>query len=343
MFEKPRLDDAKILAHLWENYGLMVTDIEFLPLGHDAYAGVYRVSADDGRDYFLKVKQGTVHPVGAEVARWLADQGIRQVVAPLPTVTGKVSGVLEEFVLLLYPFIEGRDGLDAGLSDAQWVEYGAVLNAIHAVQLPPDLARRIPAEVFRPTPSGLLPARRLQAEIPVSTYDAPFEQQLAALWRTHHHAIGTLIDRLEALGQRLEREQLERESHAFVLCHADIHTANLLLTPDGVLYVVDWDQPQIAPRERDLIFAIASSSGIFAVTPHQKGLFFEGYGDYGIDPLAMAYYRLDWLVQDIGEFGKSVFYMPDAGAETKQDALDIMSALFVPGGQVEQALNQETP
>jgi hypothetical protein len=40
-----------------------------------------------------------------------------------------------------------------------------------------------------------------------------------------------------------------------VLCHADLHLANLLVDAEGRLWVVDWDGLQLTPRERDLLFA----------------------------------------------------------------------------------------
>lgn len=40
----------------------------------------------------------------------------------------------------------------------------------------------------------------------------------------------------------------------FVLCHADFHDANLLIDPTGRLFIVDWDEIILAPKERDLVF-----------------------------------------------------------------------------------------
>ena len=40
----------------------------------------------------------------------------------------------------------------------------------------------------------------------------------------------------------------------FVLCHSDIHGGNILIADTGELYVVDWDDPILAPKERDLMF-----------------------------------------------------------------------------------------
>ncbi len=50
-------------------------------------------------------------------------------------------------------------------------------------------------------------------------------------------------------------------------------------------------------------------------------LFFEGYGETEVDPLALAYYRYDWCVEDIGEFAEDVFGRENLGEETKANSI----------------------
>src|SRR5258708_39118011 len=126
MLEKPPLEDEKIVACLKHSYGLNANEIEFLPLGHDSYAGVYRVHGN-GQTYFLKVKRDTVDELSVSLPRYLKDQGIEQVVAPLPTITQELWGRVEDFSLILYPFIEGKSGMAVGLSHMQWIKFCAVL------------------------------------------------------------------------------------------------------------------------------------------------------------------------------------------------------------------------
>ena len=105
MLEKPDLADEKITACLRESYGMHVSELKFLPLGYDASAGVYRVTAGDGISYFLKVKKGGVNAPSLTVPRYLKDQGISQVVAPLVTHDLKLWASIESFAAILYPFI----------------------------------------------------------------------------------------------------------------------------------------------------------------------------------------------------------------------------------------------
>jgi spectinomycin phosphotransferase len=58
MLEKPDIQDESIIACLQEEYGLLVVQVDFLPLGVDPNAAVYRVVADTGTPYFLKLRRG---------------------------------------------------------------------------------------------------------------------------------------------------------------------------------------------------------------------------------------------------------------------------------------------
>ena len=84
MLEKPALPDDAILACLQASFGVRAHSLEFLPIGNDATAWAYRVRAT-GADYFLKVKSGKLKEAALTIPRYLRDQGLCQVVAPLPT------------------------------------------------------------------------------------------------------------------------------------------------------------------------------------------------------------------------------------------------------------------
>jgi spectinomycin phosphotransferase len=330
MLEKPAIQDEKIIACLRDNYGLTITELEFLPLGYDSNAGVYRVTADDGRLYFLKVKRDTVYEASVNVPGYLKNQGIEQVVAPLPTTTGKLWGTADQFSLLLYPFVDGKVGMEVGLSDSQWIEFGAVLRKIHATRLSPELLAQVPKETFVPHANWSGIVRQLHAAVRHREYENPYEKELAAFWREKHAEIGLILDRADALGRRLQTRSLE-----FVLCHADIHTANLLLTPDEKLFVVDWDQPVLAPKEQDLMFVMGAAG--FGVGAREEDLFFRGYGPTDIDSLPLAYYRYERIVEDVGGFGETVFLKDGTSDETKQDSLRLLFSMFAPGNGVDTA------
>jgi len=324
MLDKPPLEDARIAAGLREAYGLAVDAIEFLPRGYDSNAGVYRVRAGV-ETYFLKAKRNAVDELAVTLPRALQAHGLEEVVAPLPTVNGAPWGTVDGFTLLLYPFIEEQG---AELTDAQWIAFGAFLKKLHTTHLPADLVRRLPRERFVPHPRLNVLYRDLQATVPHQDYAHPVQQQLAAFWRAREAELAAILDRAEQLGRMLQGQDLP-----FVLCHADIHTGNLLLPAPDRLCVVDWDDVMLAPIERDLMFVTV---GGFVTDERHEALFFEGYGAAPINPVAMAYYRYERAMQDLAEFALQVF-RADSSDATKQDSLEWFMVQFAPGGTVEAA------
>jgi spectinomycin phosphotransferase len=334
MLEQPNLPDVKIKTCLEQNYGLAVSGIQFLPIGNDSSAWVYRVDTVGSSAYFLKVKNGLVDPGSVLVPRYLKDHGLEQVVAAIPTINGLLWQPLQAFFLILYPFIDGRSGMEAGLTDQQWVEYGSFLRQLHAVVLQNELVSMLTYEMFIPKWSRVV--REIQAKIAGNQVSDPYQKELAVFWSKRQDEIEKIAQRAEVLGR-----ELQKKPHQNVLCHADIHTANLLISREAKMFVVDWDGVLLAPKERDLMFVVEAAVGGFSVRSKQEELFFKGYGITEIDPLALAYYRYEWVVQDIGDYGERVFLMPDVGDETKKASVQGLMAMFAPGDVVESAYLSE--
>jgi len=150
MLEKPDLQDERIVACLRDEYGLRVVQVAFLPLGADLDTAVYRVVADDGTPYFVKLRRGVFDEIAVALPKYLSDQGIVQIIAPLATKTAQLWAGLDPFRLILYPFVEGHDGYELDLSDRQWVAFGTALRDIHTTVVPPTLTRRIQQETYSP-------------------------------------------------------------------------------------------------------------------------------------------------------------------------------------------------
>ena len=102
-----------------------------------------------------------------------------------------------------------------------------------------------------------------------------------------------------------------------MLCHADIHPGNLLIAEHGALFIVDWDDPIFAPKERDLMFFGAGVSGGWDAESDET-LFYRGYGATDVDLAALAYYRYERIVTDIAAFGQQLLLTTEGGADREQ-------------------------
>jgi len=218
--------------------------------------------------------------------------------------------------------------MKVGMNDAQWTEFGATLSRIHTTKLTGSTMQYVMRESF--TPKWSNPVKTLHKQVNTREYDDSYQRQLAIIWKENNEKIQTLLERTETLGKRLQHTNL-----GFVLCHADIHTANILITQVQNMFIVDWDDTLLAPKERDLMFILGENT----FETREEQFFFKGYGATEINQLALAYYRYEWCVQEIGDFGERVFLMKDIGENTKKDSVEGFIKLFSHGDVIETAFN----
>ena len=331
MREEREIDRDAIAGCLTAHYGLGVVSIAFLPLGNDFTAAVYRVAASNGSDYFLKIRFGPVFAPGLLVPRALLDRDISNVLAPLRTVTSDLWCPLpghDAAAVVLYPFVPGENAKIAGLSDDQWQVFGATLRAVHASGLQDRFRGLLRSEDFS-LPSAVA-VRRLLAECAGATFASPAATRFARFLSANAPRIATLLARAETLGAQLRAKRFDH-----VLCHGDIHGANILVD-DGHIWLVDWDCPLVAPRERDLLFVVGSRIGRH-VTPREEDSFFAGYGPTEIDPDALAYYRYERRFEDLAETGQRIFHDPHLSERAREEQAAATMSLFAPGGDFDVA------
>ena len=347
MLEKPAIDERDILSHAQAVYKLHAVQLTFLPLGVDMNTAVYRLQAEDGIAYFLKLRKGSFDEISVTVPHFLWMQGIQEIIPPLEAMTGQYWIELRSdpdgrsqanpdasYKMILYPFIAGQDGYQIDPSERQWLAFGAALKRIHSTQVPPALARLIPHETY--SPRGRERVKTFQVQAAQNAYEDPSAAKLAAYMQEKRGE----IDRLVARGAALAAARQARPPE-MVLCHSDIHPGNLLLGADEALHIVDWDNPIFAPKERDLLL-IGGCPNWDA--PYQADLFYHGYnqGDkpVQIDPLALAYYRHERITQDIAEFCQQLL-ATNEGGEDREQALEYFCGQFAPGHEIDIAFKTD--
>lgn len=335
MREALNIPEEDLRACLREEYGLEAAALAFLPLGLDTRAGLYRVVSAQGAAYLLKVKAGSFYEAGARVPRYLADQGIAAVVAPQPSTRGALWTHLpgrEDWVAMVYPFIEGDRGWNSAMTDEQWRATGAALRQIHQVALPPGGFASLRRETFDPAEYRRA-AQAIEAELAhvEGGSGSQIERTLSAGWRQHQPAIHAMLAVLEGLAVPL----MERPG-PYVICHADLHPSNIIRDPAGGVHVIDWDDVMLAPKQRDFLFTgdPASDNGIAGSGPSP---FFQGYGPAEIDWVAIAYHRYERIVQDVIVCAQEVLFRDDLGEETKAEQARLFDMVLTSGTMIEPA------
>jgi spectinomycin phosphotransferase len=333
MLDKPDLQDENIIACLRDEYGLSVAQVAFLPLGADLNTAVYRAITEDESTYFVKLRKGLFDETSVTLPKYLGDLGIRQIIAPLVTNKGRLWANLESFKVILYPFVEGHNGYQDKLPDHLWGEFGAALKSIHKAEIPSSLTGRIRRENYSPRWRNLVKEflRRIEDEI----YDDIVAQRLAEVLRSRRDMILDLVGRADQLALSLQDRSPE-----FIVCHSDIHAGNILIGDDDVIYIVDWDDPIQAPKERDLMYIGAGLMGRWQRPQEEESLFYRSYGQTLIDPVAMAYYRYERIIEDIAVYCEQLLLTTD-GAEDREQSLQYMILNFLPNHTIEIAYKSD--
>jgi spectinomycin phosphotransferase len=331
MLEKPDLPDVRITDWLLDHYGLRVVEVEFLPTGYQNTAA-YRVVTEEDKSYFLKLRRDVFEETSVTLPLFLRDLGLRQIIAPIATRSRQYWAYLDDFNVILYPFVAGHNAFKVALTEDQWIDFGSALKRIHNTLLPPELSSQIQHESYSRQWSEQV--KVLLERTQKDKFDEPVAAQLAVFMTTKASEILHLVRRAEQLSLILQMQPPE-----FVLCHSDIHAGNILCNTDGGIYIVDWDNPIMAPKERDLMFIGGGVGGIWN-SQQEEALFYRGYGKTEINPVALAYYRFERILQDIGPYAEQLL-LTDAGSKDRVRTLQGIVDFFLPNGVVDMACKAE--
>lgn len=308
----------RILEH---QYGLTSVSIERLPWGADADSIPYRVHSSGRQDYFLKLRLGNFDPISLTLPRYLHDQGIPHIIPPMSTQTDQLWVETPACAVMLYPFVDGQNGFVRELTDVQWEAFGRTLRAIHDLPLPSSLLDQMRSEAFSPIWRDAVVAYLDRSG--TREFRSPLAERVVTLLQEKRPTIMQAVSTADRLAQGLSEEELP-----LVNCHYDLHAGNILLTSDHRFYLVDWDNPIRAPRERDLMFIGAGIGGTWN-SARESELFYRGYGPAEIHLPALAYYRVERVVEDLAAYAKELL-TDEEPSESALESYGYLEAILSP-------------
>ncbi|MFC4807688.1 phosphotransferase enzyme family protein [Paenibacillus sp. GCM10023250] len=306
------ITEERLRTCLMEHYDVTAATIVFLPLGLDYSSAVYHVVSPQGAAYLLKLTSKPVYEPQYRIPRFLHDQGIAEVVAPLSTKRGSLWTRLADWTVAVYPYIDGDSSFD-GMSAGQWKQVGTIFARIHRIGLPPQGLGPIRRESFD-SAVYVWWIRTLEDQLARWEGGSEPERALHASWVEHRLAIHAKLDGLIELAASLRERAIP-----LVICHADLHPANVIRDQAGHAFIIDWDDVMLAPKERDFIFA---------GPPHDQD-FFQGYGAVEVDETVLAYYRAERVLQDLIACARNVWLQDDLGEDAKADAVELFQRIMM--------------
>lgn len=328
MLEKHSLTDQRIIECLYTYYGIEIVKLTFLPIGADMNASVYKADTRDQSSYFVKLKRGSNHDISIDIIELLHHAGIQQIIPPIKTISDQSIQRINDFTLIVYPFIEGQNGFTQSLTNKQWQMLGETMKKIHNIDVPVSIQHQLRRETYSPRWREIV--RSFYQQIDEEPTGDEIAQKLLAFIKQNKVTIRRLVDCADKLAQKLQND-----SSKFVLCHSDIHGGNVLLNGDA-FYIVDWDEPMMAPKERDLMF-IGGGVGNVWNNPHEEALFYESYGKTDINTTILTYYRHERIVQDIAEYAQQLLLTTTGGGADRRVMFKHFMDMFELRGVVEIA------
>lgn len=143
------IQEQRIIELLKANYAIEAQSAQFLQVGADMNALVYKIDAKSN-SYFLKIKDSNHEEINLAVIRFLHDSDIKEVIFPITSMDGKLIKQLEDFKMIAYPFINGQNGFEKKLTRNQWIELGKTLKKIHTLSIPLTIQKQLRKEDFSP-------------------------------------------------------------------------------------------------------------------------------------------------------------------------------------------------
>ncbi len=282
--------------------------------------GGYTITTPGGDRYYLKVQEQTPWTFAAgsrdfylPLTRELHRLGILPHIAyPIPTLEDRLWVAFETYALILTNYIGGVTLGNEGMTGVVLAEVGGLLGRLHASTVYKTLAHPFYERfdvAFRDV---------LLAAVVSTPCGSPGHRWVQVALRSRADEILAHLERLAQLQSRMRRKATPP-----VICHTDIHGWNLMQNREGNLYIVDWDNAMLAPREHDLMFVIDNEGfGDAFLPPYEAEV-----GPLQIDAEALAFYRTRRVLEDAADYVVRIARGDGSPERDSQDLADMLSGL----------------
>ena len=273
-----------------QEYGMEAVDIA--PAKRGFYGETWRLNTADA-GYFLKLVYPAAHQAVYErsfsIVQHLCGHGIDFISRIVKTKCGGLLARFDGAVLGVFDWIDG-DNIET--DETKIWEYQML------------------AKVYTVSSDGI--------SIPREDFSAKFADIFFAQWNAlEDQALSALLEKNRVkLAHRAERlryfaARCRGDASGFVITHGD--AGGNLLQNGGKYYIVDWDNPVLAPPERDAWVMCGRdwAREAFQSALHQNGI------NYTLHPERLAYYRYQFFF-----FYLTSFLDVSAESETVAEYLD---------------------
>ena len=195
---------------------------------------------------------------------------------PIRTVKDELFFINEGVIGVLFSYIFGNAiGFGNPYSEDELLQLSKIVKDLHAVDTAP-FYYICPKENYHLEFCNELKffIEQRSTELPINFRNLIAENSINILEK---------LDKAEKAAEQLREKKLP-----MVLCHTDIHGGNIMRDPNGKLYLIDWENMMLAPKEADLFLFCEEE-------------YFPIFAD-NADELALTYYSRRRDLEDLWEF-----------------------------------------
>lgn len=298
---EPVLNKTALMETIQQAYGYTVYALTFIPEG---MVGIHYIAdCIDGKrifvtllsnNYLAKIQASRLD-FTLKLTSMLYDSGIFTAQPSIRrTLDGKLKTYFQRQPLIIYDYIEGSNLEKVRPYPPEVLtNLGTLIAKLHCAST--NIGMDIPyIEQFRlsfeePLLSSLNELERVPADA------RPGKVELREAILPHRETILSLLIRLHELGDT------SRELNpSLVLVHTDMTPNNILRTPQGDLFIVDWEGIMLAPAEHDLV--IFAGEGFATLLTE----YYRAAGKPRLHPELFAYYFHRRNLEDITGFIVSI-------------------------------------
>lgn len=279
-------------------YALEIKSLEPMDYGADSNAERFRLLDINNRAYFVKISK-EVSGQNLELLHYLSETLGDYIITPIENHNAELYTKCENYSIIIYPFIEGKNGFEEALTLTDIQTLGEIIKCLHSLDAA-YLKDKFGINQYIHNPSYRNQIRNI-----LKTFeDIKSEDSLIIRLKDFVRSVAAQLNEILSILDDLN-DSIINKDNILSICHTDIHVGNILKAYDEKLYIVDWDQVAIGPRELDLLFF---GGGIAAYLSDESEIksFYRGYGDCSIDYKKLAFYRFARIIEDIALFYQEI-------------------------------------
>ena len=301
MLTESRIDRSLLKTVIQEKFGLSVVNFTLVPRWEAVRAFI--VEGSNHEKFFLKmyVDDGVPDSAFRFAYDLFAKAGIRNIAHPIPTSNGQIHIQIAGFHIALFNLISGKTAEEQKLTDGQLERLGQLLARTH--QSKTVIGEYSVRENFEiPFKDRIVAVFNEMSRITGNS--TKYKDKLKSFLEPHRKKFMEELETLGGLQRKVRRKNLE-----FVNCHGEPSPGNVM-SSNGEVYLLDWDDPIFAPKDKDLLFFKDN------IGPVMRGyrLFSK---DSIIDQDLIEFYGHKWNLGEIVDYSSKILFENHSDAQNK--------------------------